>query len=68
MTLLFTKDAKKHAYNGTEDFWYALFDGGHIKPEKLLADPEQLKKVRDAMGTLKWFKESMERNGLYEPS
>lgn len=68
MTILFTKNAKDHAYNGTEDFWYALFEGGYIKPDKLIADPQQLGEVKRAMGVLLEFKSEMEKAGLYEPS
>lgn len=44
----------------TEDFWYDLFSGGYIKPEKLLESPEDIQKVREAMKVLEDFLDSAE--------
>jgi flagellar motility protein MotE (MotC chaperone) len=49
---------KKDAEVTTSDFWYDLFDGGYIKPHKLLEDKSEADKVEEAMKTLEKFKES----------
>lgn len=41
--------------SSSDDDWYALHDGGHLKPEEVLADPEQVRKVREAEATLALF-------------
>lgn len=40
---------------GTENFGYALFDGGYLKPEQWVAG-EDLVKLKDAIETVKNFK------------
>ena len=45
---------------------YDLFDGGYIKPEELLADPEQAKKVNDAVRTIQAFFDQAEAEGVLE--
>lgn len=44
----------------TSDFWYDVFEGGYIKPENLLKSPEDIKKVQEAIKTLKEFHDSAE--------
>jgi hypothetical protein len=44
----------------TSDFWYDLTSGGYLKPEEILEDPEDAKRVRDAIGTLMEFEQSCE--------
>ena len=44
----------------TDDFWYDLFDGGYIKPEKLLMNQEDIDKVKNAMEIITDFKDSAE--------
>lgn len=33
----------------SSDFWYDLTLAGYFKPEDVLADPKQIKKVKDAI-------------------
>lgn len=33
----------------SDDFWYDLTDGGYIKPKKLLANKEDIKRVKDTI-------------------
>ncbi len=48
----------------TEEFWYDLTDGGYIKPADILADPEQITKLSEAIDLVysfeKAFDEKME--------
>ena len=46
--------------SSSDDEWYALSKGGYIKPEKVLADPEQVKLVRDAQAVLESFFDALE--------
>ena len=48
---------------GVDDFMYDLFDGGYIRPDELLEDSEDIKKVLDAMKTIKEFEEALEKSG-----
>lgn len=48
----------------TEEFWYAVAHGGYIKPEKILEDKDDLKRVQDAIKTLKEFEEVYQDLGL----
>lgn len=41
---------------GTDNFWYDLFDGGYIKPETFLED-ESAKKVKEAILVLEEYKQ-----------
>jgi hypothetical protein len=50
-------------YHGTEDEWYAI-SNGYIKPEKMLSDKQQVKIIKDAVGTLKEFFEQCQQQGL----
>lgn len=47
---------KKGVEITTDDFWYDLFEGGYIKPEKLLVDEEYANKVRKSIEVLREFK------------
>ena len=38
-----------------EGFWYALSSGGWFKPEDILADENNIKKVNDAIATIDEF-------------
>lgn len=62
MTFKFKADAER--YNGNEDFWYALTDGGYIDPEKMLADEIQLKALEDAIDLVQKFLSQAEEEGL----
>lgn len=50
----------------SSDFWYDLFEGGYIKPEKYIANKKDLSKVRLAMAVLEEFKASMENASVLE--
>jgi len=47
----------------TDDFYYDLFEGGYIDPEKILVDPHE---VFDAMNTIRNFEHFLLENGLIE--
>jgi len=47
-----------------DDEWYALHNGGYIKPEAVLADPDQIAKVREAEAVLASFFEALKAAGL----
>lgn len=40
---------------GTEDPWYALTDGGYLKPEEVVSDKEQLKMLEEAIQLVRDF-------------
>jgi len=44
----------------TQEFWYDLTDGGYLKPEEILADPEDVRRVKDAIAVIREFKASCE--------
>ena len=52
----------------TDDFWYDLFDGGYIKPEKLLKNQEDIDKVKNAMEIITDFRDSAEDSDIIENS
>ena len=59
----FKKDVKIYSDN----FWYDLFEGGYIKPEKLLKNQKDIKKVNLAIATLKQFSnEAIKQNVVEE--
>jgi len=45
-------------------FWYDISDGGYIRPDELLDDPKQNKKVAEAIDLLISFKEALTDNEL----
>jgi hypothetical protein len=51
---------KKNCTASTSDFWYDLTAGGYLKPEDICADKEDVKRVNDAIDTLKKFQDSCE--------
>ncbi len=51
---------KKDATLITDDFWYDLFDGGYIKPEKLLDNQEDIDSVEEAISILEDFRASLD--------
>jgi hypothetical protein len=67
MTFKFKENAKDFCQTGTEDFWYALFDGGYVEVEGILADETQLNEVIKAVQLLEQFKNQLENAGIYEP-
>jgi hypothetical protein len=51
---------KKNVKIETDDFYYDLFLGGYIKPEKLLANRDDIKRVQDAIDVIDDFYNSAE--------
>lgn len=49
----------------SDDPYYDLFDGGYIKPEELLEDPDE---VLEAVRVIKEFLELLEEEELMEPA
>lgn len=49
----------------TSEFWYDLFDGGGLEPEKLLVKPEEVAEVQNAMKVLEKYKKSLENKFEY---
>lgn len=56
----------KKAKISTDDFYYDLFDGGYIKPEKLLKSKDDMEKVKSAIAVIKDFKSSAEKADILE--
>jgi hypothetical protein len=61
-------DYKKNATVETDDFWYDLIDGGYIKPEKILANPNDVKKIKYAIKVLENWKNDLEKNDIIQYS
>ena len=59
---IFKPDAEPQG--SSDGFWYDVTDGGYVKPEAVLADGEQVRKVKDAIDLLVDFKLAMEKKGL----
>lgn len=47
----------------TDDLYYDLFEGGYIKPEEFLTDPEQIKEVKEALDVVENFLEQAQETG-----
>jgi hypothetical protein len=50
----------------TADFWYDLFEGGYIKPEKVLESKDDAKRVQEAIKVLKEFQKAGEEQDMIE--
>ncbi len=48
----------------SDGFWYDITEGGYIKPEKILADKEELKEVLRAIKFLYSFEQVLIDNDL----
>lgn len=48
----------------SEDFWYALNDGGYIKPEEIIADPKQLEELQKAIALVLDFEQELVDSGI----
>jgi len=57
---------KENAKITTSDFWYDITDGGYIKPEKLLENPDEAEMVNNAINVLKQFRNEAENNNVIE--
>lgn len=44
----------------TSEFWYDLTSGGYLEPEEILENPEDAKKVREAIKIIMEFEASYE--------
>ncbi len=58
----------KKAKISTDDFFYDLFDGGYIKPEKLLKNKDDIKKVQEAISVITEFKDAAEAEDIIQYS
>lgn len=63
MSMKFKADAEATA---TCDFWYDLFEGGYLRPEKFLADPEEAKRLEEARQLLMEYKRELMDSELVE--
>lgn len=45
-------------------FWYDITMGGYIKPEEVLDNKDQIKKLKEAIELVQSFEEALEENGL----
>ncbi len=48
----------------SDGFWYDITVGGYIKPEELLEDEDQLKKLNEAIEIVRSFERALEDNEL----
>jgi len=55
-------EIKKDLEVFTGDFWYDLTDGGYIKPEEILVNTKDVRKVEEAITVLMDFQSSCEEN------
>ena len=51
---------KKGLDISTSDFWYDLTDGGYLPPEEICENPEDAKRVKEAIRIIKDFEKSCE--------
>jgi hypothetical protein len=56
----FADDAEGYS----DDFWYDINFGGHIRPEELLTNPEQLKALKDAVELVKSYEAALTKMGF----
>ena len=50
----------------SDDPWYDLTDGGYIKPEDMLSNPEQLDKLNQAIRIVQDFFEQAVDSGILQ--
>jgi len=48
----------------TANVYYDLFQGGYIKPENILEDPADVKRVQEAINILEEFLSQAEEEGI----
>ena len=44
----------------TQDFWYDLTDGGYLKPEDIVENPEDVRRIKEAIALIREFESSCE--------
>lgn len=59
---------KKDVHFSSDDFYYDLFEGGYIKPENLLENPDEIVKVKQAISVIEQFRDELEVKGIMEES
>jgi hypothetical protein len=64
MRFKFKQGAK--AEIGTEDPWYALTDGGYLRPEDVLSDQSQIEELTRAVKLVKQFIDQCYETGIIE--
>jgi hypothetical protein len=52
---------KENLEMSTDDFFYDLFDGGYIDPEKILKNRSDIEEVENAIAIIKDFRDSCEK-------
>jgi hypothetical protein len=57
---------KKESKIFTSDLWYDIFDGGYIKPEDILDNPDDMIRLQEAIDTLKEFRNAGENEKVIE--
>jgi len=64
MEWTFKKEAPMQG--SSNGFWYDITEGGYVKAAEVLADPEQIELIRDALHTLNDFKSALEASGFLD--
>jgi len=59
------KFKKKVSKYHTTDFWYDLFEGGYLKPKKIVKKESQ-EEIEKAISILKKYKKELIENGVVE--
>jgi len=49
---------KENCQASTAEFWYDLTDGGYLDPDEILENPEDAKRVKEAIAVIKEFENS----------
>jgi hypothetical protein len=57
---------KKNIEIFTDDFWYDVFEGGYIKPEKLLKNESDVVQINKAIKILNTFKTELEKQNIIQ--
>ena len=60
----FKKGAKQEI--GTGDVWYALTNGGYLKPKEVIADRKQLEELETAIALVEAFIQQCYDDGVIE--
>lgn len=52
---------------GSSDIWYDMFDGGYFEPEQFFVDGSpEIKKVKEAIAILQWYRKILIEKELVE--